>query len=135
MQTAVRTVAIVAVALLLMSASIAGAADVKVELKAQNNSGENGSATLSDAGTGKTKVTVNVTGAPATAQPMHIHKGTCTKLDPKPAHPLPNLTAGKAEVTLNVAMSDLQKEPHAINGHKSAQEASVYVFCGEIPAK
>ena len=130
-----RTASIVVVALLLMSASIVSAADLKVELKAQNNSGENGTATLSDAGAGKTKVSINVTGAPATAQPLHIHKGTCAKMDPKPAHALPNLTAGKSETTINVAMGDLQKEPHAINGHKSAQEASVYVFCGEIPAK
>jgi Cu/Zn superoxide dismutase len=130
-----RTVSIVVVALLLMSVSIAGAAEIKVDLKAQNNSGENGTAMLADAGAGKTKVSVNVTGAPAAAQPLHIHKGTCAKMDPKPAHPLPNLTGGKSETTLNVALADLQKEPHAINGHKSAQEASVYVFCGEIPAK
>jgi hypothetical protein len=135
MRSAARIVSIVAVALLVMAASTAGAAEVKVDLKAQNNSGETGAAMLADAGAGKTKVTVNVTGAPATAQPMHIHKGTCAKLDPKPAHALPALTGGKAETTLNVALADLQKEPHAINGHKSAQEASVYVFCGEIPAK
>jgi Cu/Zn superoxide dismutase len=135
MLAAIRLFALVTVTLLLMSPGIAGAAEVKVPLKAQSNSGESGTATLSDAGTGKTMVMITVTGAPATAQPMHIHKGTCAKLDPKPAYPLPSLTNGKSEATVNASMADLQKEPHAINGHKSAQEASVYVFCGEIPAK
>ena len=106
-----------------------------VKLEPQNNSGQSGTATLSDAGGGKTKVTVNVTGQPAGSQPMHIHKGTCASLDPKPAFPLPALTGGKAEATVNVALDQLQKEKYAINGHKSAQEVSVYVFCGEVPAK
>jgi hypothetical protein len=34
-----------------------------------------------------------------------------------------------------VALDPLQREKYAINGHKSAQEAAVYVFCGEIPAR
>lgn len=135
MLTAVRLFALLTLALLLVSPGPAAAADVMVELKALNNSGETGTATLSDAGAGKTKVTVEVKGAPATAQPMHVHKGTCAKLDPKPAWPLPNLTGGKAETTLNVAMADIQKDSYAINGHKSGQEASVYVFCGDIPKK
>ena len=31
-------------------------------------------------------------------------------------------------------LSDLQMGGYPINGHKSAQEASVYVYCGEIPS-
>ncbi|MGH7319786.1 MAG: hypothetical protein ACRELA_09215 [Candidatus Rokuibacteriota bacterium] len=111
------------------------AAEVKVKLDPQNNSGESGTATLTDVAGGKTKVVVNVTGQPAGAQPMHIHKGTCAQLDPKPAFPLPNLAAGKAEATIDVSVATLQKERYAVNGHKSAQEASVYVFCGDIPAQ
>jgi hypothetical protein len=111
----------------------AGADALTVPLKAQNNSGESGTATLTDAGNGKTKVVVSVKGQPSgTPQPMHIHKGTCANLDPKPAYGLPSLTEGKAEATIDVALSALQKEPFAVNGHKSAQEAMVYVFCGEI---
>ncbi len=105
-----------------------------VQLKPQNSSGESGTATLTDAGSGKTKVTVEVTGQPSgTPQPMHIHKGTCAQLDPKPAYGLPALTNGKAEATVNVPLAMLQKDAFAINGHKSAQEVSTYVFCGEIP--
>jgi Cu/Zn superoxide dismutase len=135
MSNAVR-LAVLAVTVLVMVPGLAGAADpVTVQLQPQNSSGESGTAMLTDTGDGKTKVTVNVTGQPAGSQPMHIHKGTCASLDPKPAFPLPALTGGKSEATVNVAVDALQKEKYAVNGHKSAQEASVYVFCGDIPAK
>jgi Cu/Zn superoxide dismutase len=130
-----RVLTLLALACLLALPATSPAADVTVKLEPQNNSGESGTATLSDAG-GKTKVTINVSGQPAgVSQPMHIHKGTCKALDPKPAFPLPALAAGKAETTLDVPLSTLQKDKYAINGHKSAQEASVYVFCGDIPAQ
>ena len=110
------------------------AGPVTVKLEPQNNSGESGTATLTEEG-GKTKVVVSVTGQPAgVAQPMHIHKGTCDKLDPKPTYGLPSLVNGKSEATVDVSLADLQKGGYAINGHKSAQEVSTYVYCGAIPA-
>jgi len=110
------------------------AGPVTVKLEPQNNSGESGTATLTEEG-GKTKVAVSVTGQPAgVAQPMHIHKGTCDKLDPKPTYGLPSLINGKSEATVDVSLADLQKGGYAINGHKSAQEVSTYVYCGAIPA-
>lgn len=110
------------------------AGPVTVKLAPQNNSGESGTATLTEEG-GKTKVAVSVTGQPAgVAQPMHIHKGTCDKLDPKPTYGLPSLVNGKSEATVDVSLADLQKGGYAINGHKSAQEVSTYVYCGAIPA-
>jgi hypothetical protein len=58
---------------------------VKVELAAQNGSGETGYAMLYPHGA-KTKVIVHLKGTPkGVAQPDHIHKGTCANLDPKPA--------------------------------------------------
>ena len=110
------------------------AGPVTVKLAPQNNSGESGTATLTEEG-GKTKVAVSVTGQPAgVAQPMHIHKGTCDKLDPKPTYGLPSLINGKSQATVDVSLADLQKGGYAINGHKSAQEVSTYVYCGAIPA-
>jgi hypothetical protein len=118
------------------SAAVASAAGpVTINLDPQNNSGESGTATLTDLGNGKTQVEVTITGAPAgVVQPMHIHKGTCANLDPKPTYPLTSLTDGKSVTEVDVALADLQNGDFAINGHKSAQEASVYVFCGNIPA-
>jgi Cu/Zn superoxide dismutase len=128
------TLAAVAV-LAVGGAGLADAAEpITVQLTPQNNSGESGTAVLTDAGP-KTKVVVEVKGAPAgVGQPLHVHKGTCAQLDPKPAYGLTTLSGGKSETTIDVPIGDLRKG-FAINGHKSAQEASTYVFCGNIPAQ
>jgi Cu/Zn superoxide dismutase len=106
-----------------------------VQLEPQNSSGESGTATLSEQGS-KTKVVVDVKGAPAgVAQPVHVHKGTCDKLDPKPAYGLTTLSNGKSETTIDVPLATLEKGGFAINGHKSAQDVKTYVFCGNIAAK
>jgi len=106
---------------------------VEVKLEPQNSSGESGTATLTKAGENQTKVVVEVKGAPAgVSQPMHIHKGTCANLDPKPAYPLSPVVNGKSETTVNASLDSLEKGGYAINGHKSAQEAKTYVFCGPI---
>src|SRR5688572_22170577 len=64
-----------------------------VKLTAQNDSGENGTATLTQQN-GKTKVVIELTGAPQnTPQPAHIHVGAC----PNPGaikYPLTNVVNG-----------------------------------------
>jgi Cu/Zn superoxide dismutase len=128
------TLAAVAV-LAVGGAGLADAAEpITVQLTPQNNSGESGTAVLTDAGP-KTKVVVEVKGAPAgVGQPLHVHKGTCAQLDPKPAYGLTTLSGGKSETTIDVPIGDLRKG-YAINGHKSAQDIKTYVFCGSIAAK
>jgi hypothetical protein len=117
-----------------VSGTFAAAADVNVNLGPLNSSGESGTATLSDVGGNKTKVVIAVTGQPANVpQPVHVHKGTCAQMDPKPAYGLTTLTDGKSETVIDQPLSSLQRERFAINGHKSAQEANTYVFCGDIP--
>ncbi len=135
--SAVRLVSVVLVLGLVLGLAATGpAADsVTVKLAPQNNSGESGTATLTKQGDKQTKIVLSVAGAPATAQPAHIHKGTCANLDPKPAFPLAPLTAGKSETVVNASLADLEKGPYAINGHKSAQELKTYVFCGDVAAK
>ena len=64
-----------------------------------------------------------------------VHKGTCAQLDPKPAYGLTTLSNGKSETTIDVPVASLQTGGFAINGHKSAKEASIYVFCGNVPAQ
>jgi hypothetical protein len=119
-----------------VSGTFAEAQDVSVKLGALNSSGESGTATLSDVGGNKTKVVIAVTGQPANVpQPVHVHKGTCAQIDPAPAYGLTTLTDGKSETVIDQPLSSLQRERFAINGHKSAQEANTYVFCGDIPAK
>jgi hypothetical protein len=129
-----RFVAVTLGLLLLGVTSFAQAADsATAKLAPQNNSGESGTATLTKAGDNQTKVVLEVKGGPSgTPQPVHIHKGTCDKLDPKPAYPLSPVINGKSESTVNASLDSLEKGGYAINGHKSAQEASTYVFCGKI---
>ena len=121
--------------LALVAAGVADAAEpITVRLTPLNSSGESGNAVLSDEGA-KTKVVVTITGAPAgVGQPLHVHKGTCAQLDPKPAFGLTTLTDGKSETVIDVAIGDLRNR-YAINGHKSAQEANTYVFCGNIASQ
>jgi hypothetical protein len=109
------------------------AADTTVKLRPQSNSGESGTATLTPEGN-STKVTLHVTGVTGAtgSQPAHIHKGTCDKLDPKPAFPLSPVVNGMSETTVKASLKDLTTGGYAINGHKSAQDLQTYVFCGEI---
>lgn len=103
-----------------------------VPLYAQNTSGEEGTAVLTDVN-GKTKVVLALTGAPVgVSQPAHIHVGAC----PMPGavkYPLSNVVGGASETTLDVSLTQLKGElPLAVNVHKSGTEASVYVSCGDL---
>jgi hypothetical protein len=106
---------------------------VVVKLAPQNNSGESGAARLSGDGE-KTRVEITLKGAPkGVPQPAHIHDGTCAKLDPKPKYPLQNVVDGKSVSEVPVSLEKILGEgPHAINVHKSAEDAKTYVACGDI---
>jgi hypothetical protein len=107
---------------------------LQVKLNAQNNSGQSGQAVITEAN-GKVKVIVNLTGKPSTvAQPSHIHIGSCATIGGV-KYPLTNVDKGSAQTTIDITLADLLKQlPLAINVHKSAAEASVYVACGDILA-
>lgn len=105
---------------------------VGVSLTTQNNSGQEGTATLKDV-EGKTLVTIKLAGAPkGSSEPAHIHTGSC----PEPGavkYPLTNVVDGNSETTLDVSMKDLMANPAlAINVHKSAAEIKTYVACGNL---
>ena len=125
-----RVATFAAIVALVAFASGASAQEKKVELKALNNSNESGTATLTPSGD-STKVVLDVKGAEG-SQPTHIHKGTCDKLDPKPAFPLSPVVNGKSETTVKASIKELTGGTYAINGHKSAQDLKTYVFCGDI---
>ena len=113
---------------------IAAAHSVTIALHEQNGSGENGKAVLTAEGA-KTKVVINVEHAPAgVAQPAHIHEGTCSNLDPKPAWKLKPVKGGKSTTVVPVALEKLLHGKYAINVHKSVKEIKDYVSCGDITA-
>jgi Cu/Zn superoxide dismutase len=108
---------------------------VTIKMLAQNNSGETGTAVLTQTSAGL-KVEVALDGAPTdTPQPTHIHVGTCANLNKAPKYPLTNTVNGKSTTTLSsVKLSDLLASPFAINVHKSGTDLATYVSCGDITA-
>ncbi len=106
------------------------------KITAQNGSGENGTATIlqGSPGTDEIIVMVRISGAPAdVAQPMHIHRGTCARIDPKPTYPLTALMDGRSESKVKgITLADLEKGDYAINIHKSGKEIPIYVACGNL---
>src|SRR5438270_12749246 len=104
---------------------------VKVSMKAQNKSGESGSARLTPEGPDKTRVEITLKGGPkGTPQPAHIHEGSCAKLDPKPKHGLENVVDGKSTTVVPASLDSVRGM--AINVHKSTDDIKTYVSCGDI---
>ncbi len=107
---------------------------MQIRLTEQNKSDESGTATLYDGARGLI-VRLRLRGGETVDQPAHIHKGTCEKLDPKPAYALTTVHEGTSEKTVEgVTIAQLEKTPYAINVHKSTKEIPVYVACGNIVA-
>jgi hypothetical protein len=128
---ALRSAAAVA-ALILATPALAIAAPVIVQLSPQNHSGETATATLTQVGA-NTVVSVVTKGGPANPQPIHIHKGTCAKLNPAPFYPLMTVQGGKSVTTLKgVSLMSLQNGNFAINIHHSTSDIPTYYACGNI---
>jgi LPXTG-motif cell wall-anchored protein len=128
-------VPLIAVALVSIGAppdTVSAQQPVTVQLSPQNNSGITGTATLTSMGD-QTRVILTLTGAGAGPEPAHIHEGTCANLDPTPKWPLTSVANGTSDTMVNAKLSDIQASATAINVHKSPQEISVYVACGNIP--
>lgn len=138
-----RTAAIVAAALVVATPVLADDDDMKPAAKstetyafaAQNASGETGTVTLAPTSDDTTTVTVNLKGAPADAQPDHIHPGTCAKLDPKPMYPLTNVVDGTSTTVVKASMAKLTAGGFAVNVHKSTSDLGTYVACADLTDK
>lgn len=103
-----------------------------VVLSEQNDSGEYGTATLTEQD-GELVVAIEMTGfAPGVVQPAHIHTGTCADIGGV-VHALEFPVDGMSETTLATTLAELATaQPLAINVHKSVPEASVYTACGDL---
>jgi hypothetical protein len=124
-----------AVPVLAQSAMSSGMGDVHVfALAAQNGSNEIGTVTLQPMGE-KTMVTVALANPTNASQPVHVHAGTCDKLDPKPAYPLTTLKNGYSVTTVDAPASKLMNGNFAVNAHDSTTNLAKYVACGNLVAK
>jgi len=105
---------------------------ITVELTEENDSDESGKARLVEENNQVT-VTISMDGAPEdVSQPVHIHLGICPGVGGI-QYPLTNILDGESITIIDVTLDQLKSElPLAINVHKSADEASIYVSCGNI---
>ncbi|HTV92295.1 MAG TPA: CHRD domain-containing protein [Verrucomicrobiae bacterium] len=108
---------------------------VTIKMVAQNDSGENGMATLTQVSDG-VRVAVKLDGTPQDVpQPTHIHVGNCGHINKAPEYPLANTVNGTSLSTVKgVQLADLLKGTYAINVHKSGTDLGTYVSCGNITA-
>ena len=106
---------------------------LNVVLGQQNNSGQKGSATITDV-SGGVSVQIALSGEPAGAtEPAHIHLGSCAKLNPAPYKPLSSVVGGKSTTVVHgITVADIKKGRYAINVHKSAAQLTHYVACGDL---
>ncbi len=121
--------------MLAAAASAATPTTVTVKMVPQNDSGESGTATLTEVADG-VRVAVKLDGAPKDVpQPTHIHVGNCGHINKAPEYPLANTVNGEGVATVKgVTLADLLKGTYAINVHKSGTEIATYVSCGNITA-
>lgn len=115
-----------------ISTASAATSTATVTIKAQNDSGESGTAMLTQQGS-DVQVYIVLTGAPATTpQPAHIHDGTCADLKGV-AYALTNVVDGKSTtIVKDVTIDKLLGGTYAINVHESAANLGKYVACGNI---
>ena len=117
------------------SASTAGAQGrtASVSLSPENNSGISGTATLTDLGTGQTRVVVRISPG-AGNRPAHIHSGNCGPSLGEVVYPLTNVQGGTSTTEVGASLADLQTGDFAINLHESPTNIPTYVACGNILA-
>lgn len=110
----------------------AGQTEIKLYMSEATGTYQTGEATITDLG-GKTRIVVNVAPAMASAQPIHVHVGTCSSVG-SIANTLENVVAGKSETELEKPMSEIASGGKVINVHLSFSEIRTYTACADIPA-
>ena len=125
------TVIIVSIGVLLAGCG-GGDDSVTVSLQEQGGSGESGEVTLTAVDGERTRVVIELGGAPAGPQPAHIHERACDDLDPAPANNLENVLEGRSETVVDVSLEHLRSSPHAINVHRSPEALDEYVACATV---
>lgn len=117
-----------------------GGTSVTVELKEFEGSGISGTAVLTEKPDGGTHVSMELQGEElAGNHPTHIHTGTCSNFNPNPLYPLqtvdlsPVNQEGVSETDVDDASpQSLREGDFVILVHKSPEEITEYLVCGEI---
>lgn len=119
--------------LIVVAAACQGAAPPRlIQLTTLNNSGVTGNVSMTDLGTGKTRVEVTVDPAGHPDMPAHIHPGTCDALVPQPKFPLENVRAGHSVTEVPASLGELVGGNLAVNLHKSVDDLKTYTACADL---
>ncbi len=103
-----------------------------LKLYAQNRPGETGEVTLEQIA-GGVRIVVKMSGGQNGTQPVHIHTGTCAKLDPVPKYALTNVAHGSSTTTISgITIGELLKGKYVIDVHESSADMKRYVACAAI---
>lgn len=124
--------------LLMLVLCSCGPAAQRVVMGAENNSGQDGFATLEAMGKGVTRIVVDIAAGEETRpQEAHVHEGRCGEIGPIKAgltSLTPDITkVGRLTSTTEVPLelSTLLSGTFAINVHH-ARDRSLYISCGQI---
>jgi hypothetical protein len=129
LRAALGTAAIAAVA---CAAAGAYPSSLTLKLYAQNRPGETGTATFEQI-PGGVKIVVKMAGGQNGTQPIHIHTGTCAKLNPVPSYTLTNIVHGSSTTTISgINVGDLLKGQYVIDVHEGSADIKRYVACAAI---
>jgi Cu/Zn superoxide dismutase len=114
-----------------LAPAAAATSTLTLKLNAQNGSGENGTATLTQAD-GAVNVVIAIPNGPAGPQPAHIHDGTCDGILGV-AYGLTSLANGNSTTVIKgITIDQLLAGKYAINVHQSTDNMGDYVACANI---
>ena len=110
-----------------------GGESTTIELPPQNDSGVEGTVTLTDLGSGRTRVEITVHDAGNPDMPGHIHSGTCDAMIPQPQFALVNVMNGRSTTEIPASVDDLLGSNAVVNLHQSNEAMEVSTACAPIP--
>ena len=105
--------------------------ELTLELAEQNGSAQEGTATFTSLGVGRTRIVMELTNSPDVPQPAHVHSGSCDDLG-DPVIALSDVEDGRSETEAPVSIEQLVEDEVVIHAHKSEAEYDVSVACAPI---
>jgi hypothetical protein len=105
--------------------------ELTLELAEQNGSEQEGTATFTPLGVGRTRIVMELTNPPEVSQPAHVHSGSCDDLG-DPVIALSDVEDGRSETEAPVSLEQLVEDAVVIHAHKSEAEYDVSVACAPI---
>jgi hypothetical protein len=105
--------------------------ELTLELAEQNGSEQEGTATFTPLGVGRTRIVMELTNPPDMSQPAHVHSGSCDDLG-DPVIALSAVEDGRSETEAPVSLAQLVEDELVIHAHKSEAEYDVSVACAPI---